>query len=345
VWPDNLTRVSLGFDLTWEARPAVADGHGESSDHGDAPDLALQIRRWKERTVEDPEALIVSLDLPDASTLPEGDRSVRVDLPKPGRYEIRLVATDGSFSAHTISVRAERSGATRRQTTREQVTGALDGADPLLTQVLTYALDSLDLEGIDTVVHRHARRRLYYRKYLDVPRGLARQIPPLSRAGLLERPPGAAVLDLGSGAGHCLLVCQALGHRAVGIDIPDEIFDDLAAVLSLDRVIAWIRPDKPLPVDGQRFDLIHSLNAEFFILPADLMVNPAAAEEAWRAEHWAVFAEHLRDALAPGGLAYLFLNDRPLDRGLVPSSPDFAPTLSALGFEVSGRLVQLRAPR
>lgn len=345
VWPDNLAHVGLGFDLVWDARPAGADGHDGDSAHGEPPDLTLQVRRWRERTLADSETLILSLDLPRSSCMPDGHRGVRVELPGPGRYEIRLVATDGSFTPHTISVHAERAGTSTRLSTREQVERALEDADPLLARVLSFALAEVDLEGLDAVTVRHSRRRLYYRKYFDLPTGLARHVRALAGTGLLECAPGARVLDLGSGPGHCLLVCRALGHEAVGIDIQDEIFDDLADVLGLERVIAWIRPDQPLPVGTGQFDLIHSLNAEFFILPGDLMADPEAPEEAWRAEHWQAFAGHLRDALAPSGLAYLFLNNRPLDRGLVPGSRDFDVTLAALGFDVDGRLLRLTGGR
>ncbi|MEM7049437.1 MAG: methyltransferase domain-containing protein [Acidobacteriota bacterium] len=100
----------------------------------------------------------------------------------------------------------------------------------------------------------------------------------LSRAiGLgLHRGPRRRILDLGSGAGYFLRVCEHFGHHAVGLDLPptaDEpaedqrthrLYAELIAAFELERVFHRILPRQPLPATlAGPYDLITANQASF----------------------------------------------------------------------------------
>src|SRR4249920_2891537 len=57
-------------------------------------------------------------------------------------------------------------------------------------------------------------------KFLDLDRWLEVNLARAEKLGLNE-PRNLKVLDLGSGAGQFLFVCNSLGHEVIGVDLPE----------------------------------------------------------------------------------------------------------------------------
>ena len=73
----------------------------------------------------------------------------------------------------------------------------------------------------------------------------------------LDRSPPLRILDLGSGAGYFLYVCQFLGHSGAGLDLDDDpFFGEMTKYFNVPRVIWRIDPGVPLPDLGEKFDLV-----------------------------------------------------------------------------------------
>jgi predicted TPR repeat methyltransferase len=58
--------------------------------------------------------------------------------------------------------------------------------------------------------------------FLDLDYWLEVNILRAAKLGLHRRS-GIAVLDLGSGTGLLLYICEVLGHRAIGLDLPKQM--------------------------------------------------------------------------------------------------------------------------
>ncbi|KXU32635.1 hypothetical protein A0J57_08755 [Sphingobium sp. 22B] len=111
----------------------------------------------------------------------------------------------------------------------------------------------------------------------------AHPFDPDSVAGQL--PPGARILDIGSGDGEILEAFRDRGFAALGVD-PDERSRDFCAARGL-AVLPGTAEEPPAALDGQQFDLVvmsHSL---------EHCLDPVRA------------IRTIARLLAPGGLAYI----------------------------------------
>ena len=64
----------------------------------------------------------------------------------------------------------------------------------------------------------------------------------------LDRSVPLRILDLGSGPGYFLYVCQFLGHSGLGLDMGDDpFFGAMTRYFNVPRVISRIDPWVPLP--------------------------------------------------------------------------------------------------
>jgi SAM-dependent methyltransferase len=99
-------------------------------------------------------------------------------------------------------------------------------------------------------------------KYLDVALYTLQKLL-LARELGLEGGPSRRVLDIGTGGGHFPFVCRFFGHRVVGIDIENALYEGIAACLGVQRTIVRVEPQTPLPDLGERFDLITACDVTF----------------------------------------------------------------------------------
>ena len=126
---------------------------------------------------------------------------------------------------------------------------------PVDTQRILATIDPIEVARIT----EHFPRRLGARKtnawqdaahWIDINVGRAQNL-------WLDRCPPLRILDLGSGAGYFLYVCQFLGHSGLGLDIGDDpFFGAMSSYFNVPRVIWRIDSGTPLPDLGEKFDLV-----------------------------------------------------------------------------------------
>ncbi len=154
---------------------------------------------------------------------------------------------------------------------------------------------------------RTAQARLPHdaRKFLDLDAWLDVNLKRATEVGLLDSVP-KRILDLGSGTGQFLFVCETLGHEAIGLDLPcgeqtypeRKIFEEMPPAFGVPVRRETIQAMKPLTISG-KFDLITSFMVCFN--------NHKLANEWGRAE-WGFFVEDMLSRLNPGGCLALRLN-------------------------------------
>ncbi len=161
---------------------------------------------------------------------------------------------------------------------------------------------SLDELRFRRVIARHAPD-IRYAKYFKKRTWLRQKVMRALETGLDKAPPGA-VLDLGCGPGYFLYVCKYFGHTVHGVDLPDDpFFNDMIDFFGIARTDAEIRPLRPLPATGQKFDLIAAHQICF---------NGHASSELWGVREWDFLLADLRDRhLKPGGTIALEFNPEP----------------------------------
>ena len=73
----------------------------------------------------------------------------------------------------------------------------------------------------------------------------------------LDRSQPLDILDLGCGPGYFLYVSGMFGHKGLGLDPDDEpFFRGTTKLFSVNRVVARINAQTPLPDLDKRFDLV-----------------------------------------------------------------------------------------
>jgi len=171
----------------------------------------------------------------------------------------------------------------------------------------------------------------YMYKYLDLAHWLKDKVARAFAMGLAEDPP-LRILDLGTGAGHFLAVCNALGHQTVGVDLEFPLYVDLCALMGVDRRTWRVSPREALPETLGVFDLITAFQVKFDALGFD----PARGHLYWSLDDWDYF---LRDVTGrrlryPGALR-LQLNSRLLADGTRERFGDVLAAFGAVGADVN----------
>ena len=132
-------------------------------------------------------------------------------------------------------------------------------------------------------------------RYLYPESHMLREVFRVAKYGLAASEP-LRILDLGTGAGYFPYVCRHYGHNCVGVDVEEELFGAVAAVLGVDRRIWTVTPQMiDAPID-RRFDLVTAFQVAF-----DNIVNQADPDP-WTQESWELFIRRLEeDFVEPGG--------------------------------------------
>jgi len=146
----------------------------------------------------------------------------------------------------------------------------------------------------------------------------------------LDRTPPSRILDLGCGPGYFLYISQLFGHSGVGLDTPDEpLFEGLTQLLNVQRVIARIEHQVPLPDLGEKFDLITAHRVCFHRIER---VGEGEWKE-WTPADWKFFIDDIRSRfLKPSGRLFLELNPRH------DGSPALTPEMRACFLDEGARL-------
>ncbi|HET9417885.1 MAG TPA: class I SAM-dependent methyltransferase [Chthoniobacterales bacterium] len=147
----------------------------------------------------------------------------------------------------------------------------------------------------------------------------------------LDRTPPLRILDLGCGPGYFLYISQLFGHSGIGLDTPDEpLFEGLTQLLNIQRLIARIERQVPLPDLGEEFDLITAHRVCFHRISR-------VSEHEWREwspADWKFFIDDVRARfLKPHGRMFLELNPR--YDGSSAITPDIRAAFLAEGARIS----------
>ena len=137
-------------------------------------------------------------------------------------------------------------------------------------------------------------------KYLEIERWMEINLKRVRDLGL-DLGGRKRVLDIGSGTGYFLYICQYLGHDVLGIDLDEERgFTEMVELLGVKRLIYRVEAYQPLPDLGPRFDVITAHMICF---------NGHKSDKLWKIPEWEFFLDDLAERhLTPGGQVCLELN-------------------------------------
>jgi SAM-dependent methyltransferase len=201
----------------------------------------------------------------------------------------------------------------------------------IFNYLLTYQDANRIVRGLDAAALANLDRRFGeadpapgYSKYLDVRYWIHAKLRRVRALGL-HRPPPRRVLDLGTGTGYFPFLVKKLGNEAVGVDMGDvEFYDEMIALLGVERHLWTIRPFQSLPEWG-RFDLVTAFQICF---------NRTPDGTAWGVQEWDFFRRDVADhLLAPGGRMVLEFNG--------PPSPEVARYFADAGAKVDRTIISL----
>jgi len=202
----------------------------------------------------------------------------------------------------------------------------------------------IDTAGFDALRNKYVwydsgpAYRTGYFKYFSLERYLHKNLKR-ARALNLEKSSGKRILDLGSGFGYFLLVCECLGHEAVGFDFLDVYDDasgayhDVCELFGVTRCVERIECRTPLlhPEAEGPFDLITAFQICF-----DNFNEP----HRWRIPEWKFFLQDLRSRLSDSGEVFLHFN-KPGDEQ-VDDPGEIFTYFSSLGATRVGRDIHFR---
>lgn len=144
-------------------------------------------------------------------------------------------------------------------------------------------------------------------KYADFPYWIAGQLPTTTTLNLDKRK-SSDILDIGTGAAHFPAICQALGHRVVGIDVAYPLYEDACEVFGVDRRTMGVYARRPIPNLGKRFDIVTALALNF---------HYESGRGYWSLDDWSFFIKDLvANHLKSPGMIYLELNKRRYPDGI-----------------------------
>lgn len=182
-------------------------------------------------------------------------------------------------------------------------------------------------------------------KYLRLGGYLRRDLSRAVALGLHRSSP-KKILDLGSGAGYFLLICENFGHYARGIDVPEEndeprddrlmhrFYSDMIELLGVGRTFWTIRPFEALPtLTSEPFDVVTAHQASFH---RENLPSP------WGVPEWEFFIDDIWSKTTPKGRLVMLLNPD-LEAGSLVE-PDVRSFLEASGARIEGWSVVLTRP-
>lgn len=176
-------------------------------------------------------------------------------------------------------------------------------------EIFWKTVDRIDLEAAEKLQEKWAPAfsefdRTGPYKYADLPFWIAHKVRMAIQIGVHKSAP-LQILDIGMGAGHFGAVCQALGHKVVGTDIVEPIYDDICELLKVERRIEPSARRKPLPDMGRKFDLVTIIWQVFHIME----YLPNGDRVHWTPEDWGfLFDDLIANHLKADGRIYVQLN-------------------------------------
>lgn len=131
----------------------------------------------------------------------------------------------------------------------------------------------------------------YMHKFAMTPRQWYAEAMQIAKGIGLQNGPSLKILDIGTGFGYFQLVCRALGHTTVGLDVPDDVIRRAVEILGVSCVPHTIQDYQPLPAVLTDYDLITTFGVNFRHAP----------KAYWGGDDYAFLAADIRKRLRPGG--------------------------------------------
>ena len=204
---------------------------------------------------------------------------------------------------------------------------------PVNTKAILSGIDRAEIARIAEVYPRRPGARKInawedVEHWIDINVGRAQDL-------WLDRSAPMRILDLGSGAGYFLYVCQFLGHSGIGFDVDDDpFFGAMTRYFKVPRIISRIQPSVPLPDLGGKFDLVTGYRVCFQRTSRE----PDGTWNEWTAADWRFFINDVRSRfLKPGGRLLLDFNPR------ADGSPFFTSALRSCFEAESARIFRSKA--
>lgn len=137
------------------------------------------------------------------------------------------------------------------------------GSDHPDTVLVSHIVRKVDSRALEALREKYRYGLEHYMpdgplKYLDLVAWTYRKLRLARRLGLDSGRP-LTILDLGAGGAHFARVCRHFGHTVVSTDIHTEFYDDVAALLGVERTRASVEPGIVLPDFGCKFDLVTAI--------------------------------------------------------------------------------------
>lgn len=217
---------------------------------------------------------------------------------------------------------------------RRHVKQALLGRAPLGFDAARIT-KTIDQEKFRKVYQRHAVADPgdAWPKYLDLQPWMEINLQRVRNLGL-DLGGRKRVLDIGSGTGYFLYICQYLGHDALGLDLDEEPgFTEMIELLGVKRKIWRVEAYKPLPNLGPKFDVITAHMICF---------NGHKSDKLWKIPEWEFFLDDLTKHLVQDGQIGLELNREYDDTNYTPELKDY---FEARGAEIHTQRVHFNPLR
>jgi hypothetical protein len=142
-------------------------------------------------------------------------------------------------------------------------------------------------------------------KYLDIPYFLTSQIKRFFLFEL-EKNVSGKLLDIGSGGGFFCAIANAVGYKAKGIDVPNELYEDLCRVFGVNRVINRVHAMAPLEIKINKYSIVN-VAAQTFDISKDTITGFI---KPWGKIEWSYFFQDIINRLDTDGRLVLDLNFR-----------------------------------
>jgi SAM-dependent methyltransferase len=199
---------------------------------------------------------------------------------------------------------------------------------------VTEMVSELESKGFDQIraKYRNPDDEKGWPKYVDARHRLGLAIKQ-ARALRLDRRRPLRILDIGSGAGYFLFVCQRLGHTATGLDLDwPPMYAEMFELMQIPRRVCRIEPFRALPDLGMRFDVLTGFAVCF---------NSHGSEQVWGVKEWEFFLDDAKKNLVTKtGEIYFELN--PESRGYY--TPELAEFFRRRGAVVDGKKIWFKPP-
>lgn len=226
------------------------------------------------------------------------------------------------FDERVAEIKAENSGYPRQLAAFDKACASVDRAkiEGVLAKYSNRLTGDIDSKGPE--------------KYLDVPHYIWHKTK-IACSLNLDDGVKRNILDLGMGAGHFSLVCQALGHKAFGLDIKNALYEDVCEAFGVHRLTASINKGVPLPDFGAKFDLVTAFSLMFHL------ERSKDGRNYWGPEEWSWFFEDLNQHLNPNAQVYLIINPKKMPDGTTEMQHEITELFGRSGGKViqPGRIV------